>query len=122
MVAGNVSVYGVDVLGQRAGPIRVGKSAVVTNSCVLQAGVELPESTLLGDLSVAGQADVIPPNAIAVGSPPRVVGRTNFRLDAVSTRQYVLMNGRRSTTRSPLIQFEAMKGLEPHMEAPGLAP
>ena len=90
MVAGNVSVYGVDVLGQRAGPIRVGESAVVTNSCVLQAGAEVPESTLLGDLSVAGQADVIPPNAIAVGSPPRVVGRTNFRLDAVSTQQYVL--------------------------------
>ena len=33
---------------------------------------------------------MIPPNAIAVGSPPRVVGRTNFRLDAVSTGQYVL--------------------------------
>ena len=33
---------------------------------------------------------MIPPNAIAVGSPPRVVGRTNFRRDAVSTRQYVL--------------------------------
>ena len=81
MVAGNVSLYGVDVPGQRVGPIRVGESAVVANSCVLQAGVELSESTLLGDLSVAGQADVIPPNAIAVGSPPRVVGRTNFRLD-----------------------------------------
>ena len=90
MVAGNVSLYGVDVLGQRAGPIRVGESAVVTNSCVLQAGAELPESALLGDLSVAGHADVIPPNAIAVGSPPRVVGRTNFRPDAVSTGQYVL--------------------------------
>ena len=90
MVAGNVSLYGVDSLDQRVGPIRVGKSAVVTNSCVLLAGVELPESSLLGDLSVAGHADVIPPKAIAVGSPPRVVGRTDFRLDALSTGQYVL--------------------------------
>ena len=75
---------------QRVGPIRVGESAVVTNSCVLQAGVELSESALLGDLSVAGHADVIPPNAMAVGSPPRVVGRTNFRRDTLSTGQYAL--------------------------------
>ena len=90
MVAGNVSLYGVDVPGQRVGAVRVGKSAVVTNSCVLQAGVELSEATLLGDLSVAGHDDVIPPNAMAVGSPPRVVGRTNFRPDTLSTGQYVL--------------------------------
>ena len=90
MVAGNVSLYGVDVPGQRVGPIRLGESTVVTNSCVLQAGVKIPDGTLLGDLSVAGHADVIPPNAMALGSPPRVVGRTNFRLDTLSTGQYVL--------------------------------
>jgi hypothetical protein len=90
MVAGNVSLYGVDFSSQRAGPIRVGKSAVVTNSCVLQAGAELAESSLLGDLSVATHADVIPPHTIAVGSPPRVVGRANFCLDTVSIGRYVL--------------------------------
>ena len=90
MVAGNVSLYGIDVPGQRVGAIRVGESAVVTNSCVLQAGAELADSALLGDLSVAGHADVIPPNAIAVGSPPRVVGRTTFRPDTLSTGRYVL--------------------------------
>src|SRR4029453_7967543 len=41
MVAGNVSLYGVDVPGQRVGPIRVEESAVATNSCVLMAGAKL---------------------------------------------------------------------------------
>ena len=88
MVAGNVSLYGVDVPSQRVGPIRLGESAVVANSCVLQAGVELSESALLGDLSVADH--VIPPNVVAVGSPPRIVGRTNLRPDTLSTGQYML--------------------------------
>ncbi|MGA7372182.1 MAG: alpha-hydroxy-acid oxidizing protein [Methyloceanibacter sp.] len=88
MVAGNVSLYGVDVPSQRVGPIRLGESAVVANSCVLQAGVQLSESALLGNLSVAGH--VIPPNVVAVGSPPRIVGRTNFRPDTLSTGQYML--------------------------------
>jgi non-ribosomal peptide synthetase-like protein len=90
MVAGNVSLHGIDVASQRVGPIRVGASAVVTNSCVLQAGAELADSALLGDLSVASHADVIPPKAIVVGSPPRVVGRTTFLPDTLSTWRYVL--------------------------------
>jgi len=90
MVAGNVSLYGVDVPGQRVGAIRVEESGVVTNSCVLQAGAKLSQSSLLGNLSVTAHGDLIPPNAVAVGSPPRVVGRTAFRADTVSTGQYVL--------------------------------
>ncbi|MGA8261342.1 MAG: alpha-hydroxy-acid oxidizing protein [Arenicellales bacterium] len=90
MLAGNVSLYGVDDAGRRVGPIRVGESAVVTNSCVLLGGAQLSRSSLLGDLSLAGHDDVIPPNAVAVGSPPRVVGRTNFRSDTLGTGQYVL--------------------------------
>jgi 4-hydroxymandelate oxidase len=90
MLAGNVSVYGIDVPRQLVGKIRLGNSAVVANSCVLRAGVEFSEFTLLGDLSVAGHTDVIPPNTISVGSPPKVVGRTNFRSDTVSTGQYFL--------------------------------
>jgi non-ribosomal peptide synthetase-like protein len=90
MVAGNVSLYGLDARGRRLGPILIGGSAVVTNSCVLLGGAKLAESALLGDLSVAGPADVIPPNAMAVGSPPRVVGRTSFRPDILPTGRYVL--------------------------------
>src|SRR4029077_10983807 len=76
------------VPSQRVGPIRLGESAVVANSCVLQAGAELSEAALLGDLTVAGH--VIPPNVVAVGSPPRIVGRTNLRPDTLSTGQYML--------------------------------
>ena len=62
---------------------------MVTNSCVLQAGAKLAPCTLLGNLSVSGSGDQFPPNAVAVGSPPRVVGRTSFRPDAVPTGRYV---------------------------------
>ena len=44
MVAGNVSVYGIDVPRQLVGKIRLGNWAVVANSCVLQAGTEAPSS------------------------------------------------------------------------------
>ena len=90
MVAGNVSLYGVDVSGQRIGRIRVEESAVATNSCVLMAGAKLSPASLLGNLSVAAHGDLIPPNAVAVGSPPKVVGRTTFRPDALPTGHYVL--------------------------------
>jgi hypothetical protein len=88
MVAGNVSVYGIDVPRQLVGTIRLRQAAVVANSCVLQAGTELSEGTLLGDLSTTSHTDVSPPHTIAVGSPPKVVGRTNFRNQALSPRQY----------------------------------
>ena len=90
MVAGNVSLYSVDIPSQLVGKIRLGQSAVVANSCVLQAGAKLSESALLGDLSSASHADVIPPHTISVGSPPKVVGRTNFRGETISPGQYFL--------------------------------
>jgi hydroxycarboxylate dehydrogenase B len=90
MVAGNVSAYGIDPRSGLIDKIRLGNSAIVANSCVLQAGANLSELTLLGDLSSAGGSDASPPNTISVGSPPKVVGRTNFRAETVSSRRYVL--------------------------------
>ena len=90
MLAGNVSAYGIDARSGSIGSIRLGSSAIVANSCVLQAGADLASSTLLGDLSSSGEADASPPNTISVGSPPRVVGRTRFDADSVSHGRYVL--------------------------------
>jgi glycolate oxidase len=88
MLAGNVSLYGVDAAKGRLGKIRLGNSAIVANSCVLQGGANLADFSLLGDLSTAGREAVVPPHAIAVGVPPRVVGRTNFHEDNISKWQY----------------------------------
>jgi uncharacterized oxidoreductase len=90
MVAGNVSIYGIDARSGLIDRIRVGRSAIVANSCVLQAGAHLGEQTLLGDLSSAGQGDASPPSTISVGAPPRVVGRSRFETDTVSSGRYVL--------------------------------
>jgi isopentenyl diphosphate isomerase/L-lactate dehydrogenase-like FMN-dependent dehydrogenase/carbonic anhydrase/acetyltransferase-like protein (isoleucine patch superfamily) len=88
MLAGNVSLYGIDVCNRLVGKIRLGNSAIVANSCVLQGGADLADFSLLGDLSTAGRADVVPSDAIAVGVPPRVVGRTNFHRDHIGKIQY----------------------------------
>jgi acetyltransferase-like isoleucine patch superfamily enzyme len=84
MLAGNVSLFGVDAAKGLLGKIRLGNSAIVANSCVLQGGANLADFSLLGDLSTADRADVVPPHAIALGVPPRVVGRTNFHEDNIS--------------------------------------
>jgi glycolate oxidase len=89
MLAGNVSLYGVDIVSGTAEKISLQNSAIVANSCVLHGGAHLAECSLLGDLSTAGNSDVIPPNAIAVGVPPRIVGRTSFHPDEVSRGEYV---------------------------------
>ena len=81
MLAGNVSLYGVDLVTGQVDGIRLETSAIVANSCVLLGGALLSEFSLLGDLSAAGRANAIPPGAIAVGVPPRVAGRTQFRSD-----------------------------------------
>ena len=84
MVAGNVAVYALDQAegtsgaeGASAG-VRIGDDAIVANSCVLLCGADVSAGSLLGDLSVAGGGDVIPRGSVAVGSPPRVVGRPRY--------------------------------------------
>ena len=90
MLAGNVSAYGIDARTGSVDGIRLAGSAIVANSCVLQAGADLGPSTLLGDLSSSGRGDASPPNTISVGSPPRVVGRSRFVADGVSRGRYAL--------------------------------
>jgi isopentenyl diphosphate isomerase/L-lactate dehydrogenase-like FMN-dependent dehydrogenase len=90
MLAGNVSLFGIDPQNKRVGKICLRNSAIVANTCVLQAGTVLSESTLLGDLSATDHAHAGAPNTVSVGSPPRVVGRTDFRKDSVSSSRYVL--------------------------------
>jgi non-ribosomal peptide synthetase-like protein len=89
VLAGNVSLYAADPVTGQADKIRLGNSAIVANSCVLLGGAELGDFSLLGDLSIAGPMDVIPPHAIAVGVPPRLVGRTHFRADDVNEWGYL---------------------------------
>lgn len=88
MLAGNVSLYGIDPVERQPSIIRLERSAIVANSCVLQAGAVVGQEALLGDLSTAGTGNVIPPGSIAVGAPPRIVGRTNFGPDTVSQTVY----------------------------------
>jgi non-ribosomal peptide synthetase-like protein len=88
MLAGNVSAYALDRTTGSAEKVRIGNSAVVANSCVLHGGANLAQSSLLGDLSAAGSADAIPQGAIAVGVPPKIVGRTDFRYDQIDSWCY----------------------------------
>ena len=88
MLAGNVSLYSVDLNSGAAGDIRLGNSAIVANSCVLHGGANLPDFSLLGDLSTVTTSSAVPPGAIAVGVPPRVVGRTDFRVDEIGGWRY----------------------------------
>jgi uncharacterized oxidoreductase len=90
MVAGNVSAYGIHPLNGTIDNVRLGSSAIVANSCVLQAGAKLSERTLLGDLSSTSGGDASLPDTISVGAPPKVVGRTNFRSETISSPRYVL--------------------------------
>jgi non-ribosomal peptide synthetase-like protein len=90
MVAGNVSIYGIDQLRKRVEKVTLGESAVVANTCVLQPGSKLPEFSLLGDLSAVDHTYSAPPNTLSVGTPPRVVGRTNFRADHLSASRYCI--------------------------------
>ncbi|HEY5064149.1 MAG TPA: alpha-hydroxy-acid oxidizing protein, partial [Xanthobacteraceae bacterium] len=89
MLAGNISLYGIDPHSGVAGNIRLGNSAIVANSCVLHGGADLPDFSLLGDLSSAGADNAVPRGAIAVGAPPVIVGRTDFHADAIKSWQYV---------------------------------
>jgi glycolate oxidase len=89
MLAGNVSLYAVDLNSGMAGNISLGNSAIVANSCVLHGGANLPDFSLLGDLSTANTGNAVPPGAIAVGVPPRVVGRTDFHVDQINGWKYV---------------------------------
>ena len=117
MVAGNVAVYALDhVDGEvngasgaeraRAG-VRIGDDAVVTNSCILLRGADVSSGSLLGDLSVAGGGDAIPAGSVAVGSPPRVVGRASMRPDRVGAAQYV-----RNQSALVLLQWLVVGGVD----------
>ena len=64
--------------------------AIVANSTAFcTAARNWPSVRYLEILSTVGKADVIPPNAVAVGVPPRIVGRTQFHPDEVSRGEYV---------------------------------
>ena len=88
MLAGNVSLYGIDPTSGVAGNIRLGNSAIVANSCVLHGEANLPDFSLLGDLSAARAGDAVPQGTIAVGAPLRVVGRTDFHADEIDSWRY----------------------------------
>ena len=122
MVAGNVAVYPLDhsdgeaddgegdgASGAERAPagVRIGDDAIVTNSCVLLRGAEVSSGSLLGDLSVAGGGDAIPAGSVAVGSPPRVVGRASLRTDGVGVVQYV-----RNQTALVLLQWLVVCGVD----------
>ena len=111
IVAGNVSIHSRDWRGGDGGPVTVGSYGIVANSCVLLGGGTVPDKTLLGDLSAMGPADSVPAGSIAVGAPPRVVGRSRLECTLSSSRHYVLMQLSLVTLQMVVSVLPAMLGL-----------
>lgn len=88
MVAGNVAIFAHDPVTGDTAPVTIGKRAIVANSCLLMAGSQLGDESLLGDLSRHGAKDISLPKVIAVGRPPQVVGSTNLVADQCTTLTY----------------------------------
>lgn len=104
MIAGNIALLPVSHDEGWVDVITLEHHAGVANSCVLSAGVTIGSEALLGDLSFAPSGYTLDSGAIAVGRPPRVIGRTDFQERQVRGLRY-------AGAQSALIAMQATFGL-----------
>lgn len=91
MIAGNVAMFPANRGVGRVARITLASRAAVANSCILQGGVTIGRDSLLGDLSATPPGFVLQSQSIATGSPPRIVGRTDFESTSLRGTRYVMM-------------------------------
>lgn len=104
MIAGNVALFPANRGSGKVSAVRLDRRAAVANSAVLLGGTRLGQDSLFGDLSVAPPGFVLQAQAIAVGNPPRIVGRTDFDNRTVRGFRFVAM-------QSVLVALQLVFGL-----------
>ena len=78
VLAGNVTVLNGSRGASAGRTVEVHRQAIVANSCMLIDGAQVPERSLLGDLSALSAGTVLPEGCVALGASARVVGRSRF--------------------------------------------